>query len=276
MADEKVPGQAPDQTKGTAVPSSFEVLQNFSKSEQTKDVSKDENHTKIDANQFASPSAVKLDGSISGLLDYIHKNKARINADQDATGHVVIVHDTDSITLKHGLWARPTNSFRDVTTVIEVGGSMKTDPDLKKIMDISQMNCEPLVLAKWIRANKVLFSSAKDWNALYENLRDFSAKIEEVRENAHDDARGSMKQKFERVLKDVPSWSIDMKVPILYGQPTVDMTFDITFDSAGSTVTAGLRNWDLESLVRKAKEESMQATLETIKAGLPTTPIMMK
>jgi len=270
---------APQSNDPKIAPSEFKVQQNLNKSESsfTRDLTKDEKYIKIDANQHTSPGKVSLSGSIGGLLDYIAKNRVRINMDQNATGQVVVTHDTDTVTLAHGLWARPVNDFRDVITVIEVSGTMKNDPDLIKILDISEKNCEPMALAKWIRANKVLFSNTTEWNTMYENLRDFSAKIEEVRENSHDDQRGSIKQKFERVLKEVPSWSIDMRVPLLYGMAPINMTFDIAFDSIGSNgVTAGLRNYDLASQVRKAKEDSMQATLATIREGLPTTPVMMK
>lgn len=240
----------------------------------TENINVDDVRTKIEANQFVSPSIVEHLVSLAGLRAYVEKNKDRINEDQSKSGHVLVLHDTESVTLRHGLYARPIENFRDQITVIVIKGQMKTDPDLEAIQTWNKRMYAPNDLSKLIRANKHLFAIPEEWLSLRTELQDFVAKVDEVRGTRHDDQGGSYKHRFERVLKDVPTLKAKLKVPLVYGMPAEEMTFEVAFDSSEEVVTAGLRNWDLETKIREAKELQIQNVTNTISGYLPETPIM--
>lgn len=234
--------------------------------------------TRLDltGNQYASPAAVELATTVRGVLDYIKYNKERINKDQDASGHVVIRHGQSNIELAHGLFARPKDNFRDQVTTIRVKGNITDDPELDFIRkSINETSYEPMDLSKLVRKHKSLFDNEDEWKELRQNLMNFSAKVQEVRENRHDDERGEMKLRFERVLQDVPEWSILVNVPLIKGAPPIQMRFVVTFDAGSDRVTAGLRNWDLEKELRVAKEKEIQNALTVIRTDLPNVPQMM-
>ena len=231
---------------------------------------------RLEGNQFSSPASKVITTTVKGVIDYAKKNAQRINPDQSSTGHVVISYNNNSVTLHHGLWSRPFDDYRDIVTPIDIVGSMLKDPDLNTILELNKVSHTPMNLSKWITRNRHLFADENRWDELRKGLMEFSAKVLEVQENNHDQERGSLKKRFERVLSDVPSWSIGIKVPLVYGMPSVELVFSVHFDTIEGAVSASLRNWSLDHEIRLAEEAAMQNALAQLGSILPDVPQMMR
>ena len=126
----------------------------------------------------------------------------------------------------------------------------------------------PKEFAKFVRKNKGMFASAKEWEVIFKEYSNFQAKINKEIESSKDNSGNSAEVAIDKVVHNLIQ-ELYLFIPLVKGGKPVTVKLEIDIESNNGALTCSLFAADIEEKFEAQALEILNAELEKEVDGKP-------
>lgn len=211
------------------------------------------------AKKHSYPTPIEVKGVLTAPFSYLEKRVSEINQKE-----CNLIVDRDKGTMK--LTVCEHSEYSDL-----IQGSLKLNPDFLKFGINEDKKYTTFQLADAIKMNRYFFADEGTALKLISTLKDFKAKVDKVVEQ-RTDGRGNDKSLRESIVSSNIPESFNMHLPVFKGQTAE--TFEVEISINGIDLSCSLVSPEINDIINKVKDESIDKELDQIKKLAPDLAIL--